>query len=217
MMGARKEKAMLETDKYARPLHLQEGWLCLDFANTLEWRATDQPTERLNDYPNLVSWAQGKGVISEGEVEHLVRSAEVHPAQASAVLNQAITLRETIYRIFSAVVAGRSPETADLAALNAALSQGMAHLRIIQTAAGFVWDWDGGEDALDQMLWPVVRSAVDLLTSKELERVGECAGDWGCGWLFLDMSRNHSRRWCSMELCGNRAKVRRHYQRHSAA
>jgi predicted RNA-binding Zn ribbon-like protein len=179
-------------------------------------RATDQPTERLNDYPNLVSWAQGKGVISEGEVQHLVRKAEIHPAQASAVLNQAITLRETIYRIFSAVAAGRSPETADLAALNVALSQGMAHLRIIHTPEGFVWDWDGGEDALDQMLWPVVRSAVDLLTSKELERVGECAGDRGCGWLFLDMSRNHSRRWCSMELCGNRAKVRRHYQRQSA-
>jgi predicted RNA-binding Zn ribbon-like protein len=184
--------------------------------DTIGRRATDQPTERLDDYPNLVSWAQDKGILSDGEVQHLVRNAEVHPAQASAVLNQAITLRETIYRIFSAAVAGRSPETADLAALNAALSQGMTHLRIIQTAAGFVWDWDGGEDALDQMLWPVVRSAGDLLTSKELERVGECAGDRGCGWLFLDMSRNHSRRWCSMELCGNRAKVRRHYQRHSA-
>jgi predicted RNA-binding Zn ribbon-like protein len=145
-----------------------------------------------------------------------VRNAEVHPAQASAVLDQAIALRETIYRIFSAVATGRSPEAADLAALNAAISQAMAHLRIIETPAGFVWGWDGGDDALDQMLWPVVRSAADLLTSKELERVGECAEHQRCGWLFLDVSRNHSRRWCSMELCGNRAKVRRHYQRKSA-
>jgi predicted RNA-binding Zn ribbon-like protein len=215
-MSTRKEKAMLETDKYARPLRLEEGWLCLDFANTLEWRASDQPTERLNDYPNLVSWAQDKGILSDAEVQQLVRNAKVHPAGASAVLNQAITLRETVYRIFSAVVAGRSLETADLAALNAALSQAMVHLRIVQTAAGFVWDWDGGEDALDQMLWPVVRSAVDLLTSKELERVGECADHQRCGWLFLDVTRNRSRRWCTMELCGNRAKVRRHYRRQSA-
>jgi predicted RNA-binding Zn ribbon-like protein len=204
---------MLETDKYAKPLRLEEGWLCLDFANTLEWRASDQPTERLNDYPDLVSWAQDKGILSDGEVQHLVRKAEVHPAQASAVMNQAITLRETIYRIFSAIAAGRSPEIADMDFFNAALPQGMAHLRITQTPAGFVWDWDGGEDTLDQMLWPVVRSAVDLLTSKELERVGECADKEGCGWLFLDTSRNHSRRWCSMELCGNRAKFRRYYQR----
>jgi predicted RNA-binding Zn ribbon-like protein len=216
VLSAQKEKTMLETDKYARPLHLQEGWLCLDFANTAEWHASDQPTERLNDYPNLVSWARNKGILSDDEVQHLVRNAEIHPAQASAALNQAITLRETIYRIFSAVAAGRSPEEADLAALNATLAQGMAHLRIVQTPAGFVWDWDGDENALDRMLWPVVRSAVDLLTSKRLERVGECADDRGCGWLFLDVSRNHSRRWCSMEACGNRAKFRRHYQRQRA-
>jgi predicted RNA-binding Zn ribbon-like protein len=217
MMRARKKKAMLETDKYARPLHLDEGWLCLDFANTIEWRASDQPTERLNDYADLVSWAQKKGILSDAEVQHLVQNAKVHPAQASAVLNQAIILRETVYRIFSAVVAGRSLETADLDALNAALSQAMVQLRIVQTPAGFVWDWDGGEDTLDQILWPVVRSAVDLLTSKELERVGECADHQRCGWLFLDVTRNRSRRWCTMELCGNRAKVRRHYQRQSAA
>ena len=84
---------MRETDKYARPLHLEEGWLCLDFANTLEWRASDQPTEVLNDYPKLVSWAQVRGILSDSEVQHLVQKAEVHPAQASAVLNQAITRR----------------------------------------------------------------------------------------------------------------------------
>ena len=86
----------------------------------------------------------------------------------------------------------------------------MAHSRIIETPAGFVWDWDGSADALDKMLWPVVLSAADLLTSKELERVGECADHRRCGWLFFDVSRNHSRRWVSMEICGNRAKVRRH-------
>jgi predicted RNA-binding Zn ribbon-like protein len=68
------------------------------------------------------------------------------------------------------------------------------------------------------MLWPVARSAADLLTSaEELARVGQCADDRGCGWLFFDTSRNHSRRWCAMKDCGNRAKARRHYRRQRKA
>ena len=61
------------------------------------------------------------------------------------------------------------------------------------------------------MLWPVVQSAVDLMTSPELDRVGQCADDRGCGWLFVDTTKNRSRRWCDMRDCGNRAKARRHY------
>lgn len=202
-----------ETEKYIRVLDLQEGWLCLDFANTAEWHASDEPIEGLDSYADLVAWAQRKGILTDRETAHLLRTAEVRPADAAAVLDQAVALREVIYRVFSAVAAGSSPDAGDLAALNAAVAQALAHLRVVGTQEGFDWDWDGDEDALDQMLWPVVHSAVDLLTSDELERVGECADDRGCGWLFLDTSRNRSRRWCSMEDCGNRAKVRRHYER----
>ena len=101
---------------------------------------------------------------------------------------------------------------ADLDALNATLARALPHLRIVPEADAYAWNWAGEEDALDSMLWPVARSAGDLLTSDELKRVGECQGD-GCGWLFLDMSRNRSRRWCDMGDCGNRAKARRHYHR----
>ena len=88
--------------------------------------------------------------------------------------------------------------------------------RIGSEADSFTWEWTGDEAALDRMLWPVVGSAADLLTSEDLDRVGECQGD-GCGWLFIDMSRNHSRRWCDMGDCGNRAKARRHYRRKKAS
>jgi predicted RNA-binding Zn ribbon-like protein len=111
-----------------------------------------------------------------------------------------------------AISLGSQPPAADLAAFNAELARSLARSRIVLTAEGFAWDWTDGGDALDQMLWPVVRDASDLLTSEELDRVGQCADD-RCGWLFLDSSRNRSRRWCSMEDCGNRAKARRHYQR----
>ena len=66
---------------------------------------------------------------------------------------------------------------------------------------------------LERVVWPVARSAADLLTSDLLSRVRRCEDDRGCGYLFIDTSRNRSRRWCSMESCGNRAKARRHYAR----
>ncbi|HSH12932.1 MAG TPA: CGNR zinc finger domain-containing protein, partial [Desulfurivibrionaceae bacterium] len=87
----------------------------------------------------------------------------------------------------------------------------LAQARLVPGEDHFEWGWsDAG--GLRRLLWPIVRSAAELLTSEKLERVGQCAGD-SCGWLFLDTSRNRSRRWCEMEHCGNRAKARRHYRR----
>ncbi|MGH7124521.1 MAG: CGNR zinc finger domain-containing protein, partial [Stellaceae bacterium] len=79
---------------------------------------------------------------------------------------------------------------------------------------GFTWAWDD-EPALDRMLWPIVRSATQLLTAAELSRVKQCAGR-GCSWLFLDTSKNGSRRWCEMEVCGSRSKARAYYARRKA-
>jgi predicted RNA-binding Zn ribbon-like protein len=87
--------------------------------------------------------------------------------------------------------------------------------QISPTDEGFNWSWQIDENSFDRMLWPIVREAANLLTSDDINRVGECADDRGCGYLFFDTSRNHSRRWCSMEGCGNRAKAQRHYQRKS--
>jgi predicted RNA-binding Zn ribbon-like protein len=85
-------------------------------------------------------------------------------------------------------------------------------VRVIRNESGFTWGWDKQSDALDRMLWPVARSAADLLTSDHLNRVHQCGGK-DCTWLFVDTSRNHSRQWCDMGDCGNRAKARRFYQR----
>jgi predicted RNA-binding Zn ribbon-like protein len=121
-------------------------------------------------------------------------------------------VREAIYHLLSAMAHGHPRDPVDVATLNDALGDALAHARLSPLPDGFAWDWGGADpSALDQMLWPVVQSAVDLLTSPELERVGECADDRGCGWLFLDMTKNRSRRWCDMRDCGNRAKARRHY------
>jgi len=107
--------------------------------------------------------------------------------------------------------------TADLTALNAAISLAYPHLQLVASGAEFAWGWTGAEDDWARMLWPVVRSAAELLTSPLLTRVRECADEQGCGFLFFDLTRNRSRRWCSMESCGNRAKARRHYKRQQGA
>lgn len=206
---------MNETRTRAGTLKLTGGRLCLDFANTVDWHASDHPHEWLTSYSDLVAWSQHVGILTDYEAQRLLREAGCRPADASAVLERAITLREAVYRIISAISHGLPPQAADLATFNAELFEALARSQIVWTVGSFAWDSTGAEDSLDQILWPVVRDAADLLTSEELDRVGQCADD-SCGWLFFDTSRNRSRRWCVMEGCGNRAKARRHYERKRA-
>jgi predicted RNA-binding Zn ribbon-like protein len=203
---------MDQVELRAGTLELLGGRLCLDFANTADWHSSKDPVEFLTSYSELVAWSQQRGILTGCQAQSLLREAADRPLDAAAVLERAIALRETIYRIMSAISHGDTPPAADLTALNVELSTAMACSRIVPEAGGFVWDWAGGEHALDRMLWPVARDAAELLTAEELFRVGQCS-DERCGWLFLDMSRNHTRRWCSMKDCGNRAKARRHYRR----
>jgi predicted RNA-binding Zn ribbon-like protein len=208
---------MIERDKYARELQIKEGWLCLDFANTASWHASEQPTNHLQSYADLVEWAQDKGILAKEEADGLLQEAKARSQAAEVILQRAIDLRETIYRIFADVAHAETLQPSDLAALNAALAESSRHFQVVPTSRGYLWDWQIGEDALEAMLWPSVRSAADLLTSGDLNRIGQCADDRGCGWLFFDTSKNRSRRWCSMEDCGNRAKARLHYSRARSA
>jgi len=195
----------------AGDLDLLGGELCLDFANTVECRLSDHTHEFVNSYRDLVLWSQHAGVLTDEQAERLLQDARGRPEEADAVLERAIELRETIYRVFTAVIVGCSPDSASLDALNGFLAQALSQLRVVNTSDGFSFDWAGDDQILDRVLWPIVQSAADLLTSDELSRVKQCAG---CGWLFVDRSRNHSRRWCDMRVCGNRAKARRYYERH---
>jgi predicted RNA-binding Zn ribbon-like protein len=186
--------------------------LCLNFANTLDNRLTAHPLERLTSYRDLVAWGRERGILTEPEAERLRQEAERRPVEAASTLARAIVLREALYRIFSAVAGKRPPEPADMTTLNIALAGALAVLHVVAADHGFAWAWSRGAEGLDRVLWPVVLSAVNLLTSDELGAVRECAAA-NCGWLFLDTTRNRSRRWCDMTVCGNRAKARRHYAR----
>jgi len=114
--------------------------------------------------------------------------------------------------IQSSISLGKKPKADDIEIFNAELSMAMARFQITVEAEDLGWNWTGSGEETDRMLWPVVHDAVRLLTSSKRSRVRKCMDD-RCGWLFLDTSRNRSRRWCSMKDCGNRAKARRHYRR----
>jgi predicted RNA-binding Zn ribbon-like protein len=205
----------LTTPDHASPAatKLVAGELCLDFANTADWHASAQPQETLTRYEALVSWAGRAGVLDASTARRLLREAAEHPIAASAALHRAITVREAIYRIAVGLLERQRPHPADLETLNRALASALPHRLVARGHDGFAWSWEPGSRALDQMLWPILWSAADLLTSEKRHRIGQCADDRGCGWLFLDTTKNHSRRWCDMEDCGNRAKAQRHYRR----
>jgi predicted RNA-binding Zn ribbon-like protein len=187
------------------------GWLCLDFANTVGWHASDNPEESLNKYADLIEWSADRGIISGGAKDVLLRKSEEKPIEAQAVLEKAREIRENIYQILSDTAHGHPIKITDLKTFNKALASMLSHSRLAPNERGLRWDWDSRWDKLDSVIWPVVKSAVDLLTSEAIKRVGQCADEKGCGWLFWDSSRNRSRRWCDMSDCGNRAKVRRFY------
>lgn len=190
---------------------LSGGSLCLDFTNTVEDRPRAD-SEHLGEYRDLLGWARQTGILSARQSAALERQAEREPSRAAAAFKRSLALRETLYRIFARIARSESPRRGDLERLNSALRKALPHLEIDEVDDGFGWRWTGAADAWDRPLWPVVRSAADLLTSDDSTAIRECAAE-GCSWLFVDRSRNRRRRWCDMTTCGNRAKARRHYER----
>jgi predicted RNA-binding Zn ribbon-like protein len=189
------------------------GVLCLDFVNTVDPRHTPRRREYLDDYAALVAWGSHAGAIDAGQGERLREAAAGDPAEAERVLGRAIRLREALYPLFSRAAQEQPPAPGDLGVLQAELTRALPHLRVTWSPSGFVREWEKDSPLLELMLWPVAWSAEELLVYGPLERIRECPGQGNCGWLFLDLSKNASRRWCDMRVCGNRAKARRHYTR----
>jgi predicted RNA-binding Zn ribbon-like protein len=173
--------------------------LCLAFADTRYWRGTPTPTDELKNADDLVRW-----VVTSA----LVPAKWQRFGRIAGVFEQAIELRETIHRCFSATAAGRAPDEQDLTALNAALSDAPTRQRVGPGG----WIIAAPHASAAALLAPVLWSAADLLLGKQLNRVRQCSNP-ECGWLFLDNSKSSNRRWCSMSACGNRAKAHRHYLR----
>ena len=189
------------------------GDISLDFANTRIWHASTTPEEYLHNYADLVDWGVRAGLITLEIADQLNQIADEHRDVATKRYEFAIRVREAIYRIFSNQYAGTPIPEADLALLNSVARQAMAHLQLTLLGSKYQWQLPTNLEGANLVLWPVARAAADLLTSEIASRVRVCEDDRGCGYLFIDNTKNHSRRWCSMESCGNRAKARRYYSR----
>jgi len=199
------------------------GALCLDFTNTVDWHASDHPGERLKSYEDLAWWAFYSHALAADERDRLISLAAQQPERAGRILEEAHVFRESLYRLFLARIADAAPSAADLDLLTRELRRAVKHGAIIFEGDQFTWAWHMGDgkdragtlDDLAAPLWPVVRSTVELIFSANVRRLRQCAGD-ECGWLFLDMSKNQTRRWCSMASCGSRAKALDYYYRSQA-
>ncbi|MGO9403427.1 MAG: CGNR zinc finger domain-containing protein [Terriglobales bacterium] len=190
---------------------LTGGALCFDFANTVDSRcAPKQRVDNLTGFTALAEWARQSGVVSARKAGELSRTAKKQPDATGRVFRKAVELRETIYRVFSAIAGGDRPSGRDLLLLGSYAQEACSHMHLIGGGSGFEWRLDQRSRGSPMtLLWPIAKSGVDLLVSGDLARVRECAAG-NCGWLFMDRSRNQSRRWCDMKICGNREKVWRH-------
>jgi predicted RNA-binding Zn ribbon-like protein len=192
-------------------LPLVGGALCLNFTNTTSGRGTPHQIEHLHRFEHLLAWARHAGALDETAATALEVLAPNGPA-TRRVLARAITLREALYALFQAVIAGGPPPAPELAEFNRCLAEAMTAAAIEPTPDGFAWRWPERTTAPERLIWPLARSAAELLIAGNLARVKACPG-LHCGWLFLDTTRNGRRRWCEMEVCGSRAKMRRYHQR----
>jgi predicted RNA-binding Zn ribbon-like protein len=220
--AVRDREANVGSVRRERRFRFRGGIPCLDFVNTLAWRLTDRPVEYLGSYEDLLAWERQGGLLAPDETEVLSGWAATHPEGARATLSRAVALREAVHRVLSAAIAGEPQDEGALSTLNRELSVALSRLRVAPAAGdAYVWAWErdgdeGGGPPLERPLWPVARSAAELLTSAKLGRVKVCGGE-GCGWMFLDESRNASRKWCESRDCGNRERVREYLARKRAS
>jgi predicted RNA-binding Zn ribbon-like protein len=193
---------------HGRAIAMIGGHLALDFANTAGWHASEDRIEHLPDYEEVAAWARRAGVVSARAASRLRRHAARRPRQAARALRHARALRELLYRIFTAIARQRRPSGEDLIQLHAeqaaALRQGTPHWG----GAGVEIRWSDDPPDLERPLYPIALAAGALVASPPPGRLRQC-GNHPCGWLFIDTSRNGTRRWCSSEECGNISRVRR--------
>jgi predicted RNA-binding Zn ribbon-like protein len=187
--------------------------VCLDFANSIEEPLGDTPQEFLVDYAGLVRWGRHAGLLADAQVATLLAQARRHPAAAIETWRRALALRAAIDRVFRAIARGGTPAAADLTTVRDSFLRALASADLAPTGDRFAWVWDERRPDLDWPLWPVARSAVELLLGGDPRRIKECPEPEGCSWLFYDQSKNASRRWCSMEGCGSLVKMRRYRAR----
>ncbi len=188
------------------------GSVPLDFINTYDDRFSDHPKELLKSYADLARFAEDTRILDPAEANHLAQLSQHSPREAECVVHAAIELREASFAVIWAMVTKKPVPRPALDTLNKYAQQAAQHSSLVQVNGKFSWRFEDAANDLEAPVWPIARAAAELLASDHLEFVHACASET-CQWLFLDVSKNHRRRWCDMTRCGNREKVRNFYAR----
>jgi len=197
---------MKENQRFSE-IRLDGGNLSLDFVNTIHDRYEEPIKDYLRHYPDLVGWAHFSKAITGPQKERLLQQSREYQREAEQIYQESKQLREAIYDYIVSLINQGKVHPDNTRLMNQWLSKAFSNLELIRSGDSFELDWKADSFGLESVLWPIIKSFTDLITSDARGRIRLCPN---CGWAFVDRSKNSSRRWCSMETCGNREKARRH-------
>jgi predicted RNA-binding Zn ribbon-like protein len=214
------ETAVVNRTQNPRELPIVGGHLALDFANTVDDPEGPQRYDHAGTYPELVGWSVRIGVVTRGQADVLIAAADEHPLVSALAVKRAHALRGILIDTFTEIAMINSGSTAGTKRLTAShwdqlrpfAADAIAHAELTLGNSTYQLTWPEAT-RLDVMLSPIGLAALQLLTSSQISRLKRCAG---CSWVFLDQSKNLSRRWCAMDVCGTNEKIRRYVARRAA-
>jgi predicted RNA-binding Zn ribbon-like protein len=200
----------------AGSLPLVGGNLALDFVNTESGRGFASHQNHFRDATHVLDWLEHANTIPDDASRWLRDEISKRPDLEEKLLADAVSLRAAIQSIGAAIGRGAAPSEDALADLSAEHARAIARATLAPEADACRWRWSVRESPVEAALGPIALSAVRLFTEGDFGRIKECSGH-ACGWLFYDTTKNNRRRWCEMEVCGNRAKQRRFAERRRGA
>jgi predicted RNA-binding Zn ribbon-like protein len=192
------------------PFKLHAGHPALELVNTLDMRFSGQTIDLIPTYKDLLRLTTQLQLLTAEQGRKLVRT--VGEAEARRVLASTAELREALAKLLYGRIDGTRPAVGQLPVLEQQFHAAAMHRRLVAGESHLEWSWSGVDRQAEIPLWMLAQAASDLLVSSDAELIKDC-GDPTCRWLFLDVSKNHTRRWCDMKTCGNRMKARRHHAR----
>jgi predicted RNA-binding Zn ribbon-like protein len=196
-----------------KPFEMVAGDVSLDLVNTLDFRFRESGAEELlESYDDLLRFMTQSGLLSSAEA----RGLEGADAERERVLGQVKELREALAAVLYAWVGGEEALAANVSVLEGYFTQASCRRRLMARGSRLVWSWEEVRGTVAAPLWLLAQAAADLMVSERIGQLRTCSAD-ACRWLFLDTSKNHSRRWCDMKVCGNRMKARRFQARQVTA
>ncbi len=194
-------------------IRLDGGELCLDFTNTIHNRSITPPEDYLGNFKDLLDWLGFTGALPRRILLTMKVSASVDAERARRAFKSAIAFRKLLYTVFSSVAHGPEVPEKEFSALSMKIGRTLANLRLHHEGRRVVTSWAYRKGNLEQALWPIAKSAMDLLLSGDFDRIKQCPR---CFWLFHDTTKNSGRKWCSVQTCGRIDKAARYYYRKKA-